>query len=327
MALGDGIRRNIASVEPAERALLKDAFVKLMGRKYPGFRDDPVPGGVTWWFKQDEIHAATHVHGGPEFLPWHRELVNRFEGLLQAINPELSLHYWDWNTDPVDLFTPDFMGSARGDAGDPWLDAGFYDPDADPFRADDAFDPNNHPFDPPRTLRRDKWRGAPPIGSEGWHSDSEILAAADFREMNRLLTDTHDLIHFYIGGTIEDAHTSFRDPFVFLLHSNVDRLFAFWQLQVGHEERLDPQLVYGPDSGNPGLNGFIEPWSTGRSVDPFGVVHFTRPWFAPENEGFPKTYKDVSVVAPPHYAPSSTVPTQVPTGQEWLTPILHVMMR
>ncbi|HYY81125.1 MAG TPA: hypothetical protein VFD04_18385, partial [Actinomycetes bacterium] len=67
MALGDGIRRNIASVDPTERAMLRDALIELNNRKYPGSRTDPVPGGVTWWFKQDEIHQATHVHGRPEF--------------------------------------------------------------------------------------------------------------------------------------------------------------------------------------------------------------------------------------------------------------------
>jgi Common central domain of tyrosinase len=48
---------------------------------------------VSWWFKQDEVHQATHVHRGPEFLPWHREFTNRFEELLRQINPQLSLHY------------------------------------------------------------------------------------------------------------------------------------------------------------------------------------------------------------------------------------------
>ncbi|MBX3325707.1 MAG: hypothetical protein KF682_07390, partial [Nitrospira sp.] len=69
MALGDGIRRNIASVDPTERALLRDALLELNRRFFPGNRVDPVPGGVSWWFKQDEIHQATHVHGGPGFLP------------------------------------------------------------------------------------------------------------------------------------------------------------------------------------------------------------------------------------------------------------------
>ena len=100
MALGDGIRRNIAAVAPAERALLRDAFVELARRRFPGVRIDIPAGGVSWWFKQDEIHQATHVHRGPEFLPWHREIVNRLEDMLREINPDLSLHYWDWTQDP-----------------------------------------------------------------------------------------------------------------------------------------------------------------------------------------------------------------------------------
>jgi Common central domain of tyrosinase len=99
---------------------------------------------VTYWFKQDEIPAATHVHHGPAFLPWHRELCNRLEAMLREVDPDLSLHYWDWNTDPADLFTVEFMGSADGSAGEPWLGAGFYDPSADPYRSDNAFDPNSN---------------------------------------------------------------------------------------------------------------------------------------------------------------------------------------
>ncbi|MFL6383476.1 MAG: hypothetical protein ACJ712_00725, partial [Nitrososphaeraceae archaeon] len=75
MTLGDGIRRNIAKVSPDERTILKRAFLALntdQNFRYPGKRDDkPFTGGVIYWFKQDEIHQATHVHGGPAFLTWH----------------------------------------------------------------------------------------------------------------------------------------------------------------------------------------------------------------------------------------------------------------
>jgi hypothetical protein len=176
MALGDGIRRNIASVDPAERALLRDALIALNQRFFPGSRTDtPARGGVSWWFKQDEIHQATHVHGGPEFVPWHRELVNRLEEMLRQINPQLSLHYWDWTQDPQPLFANTFMGSANGQAGDPWLTAAFYVPNADPYRGDSAFDTaHNNPFDPPRNLTRAKQGGIPNLGV----SDAQILAAA-----------------------------------------------------------------------------------------------------------------------------------------------------
>ena len=100
-------RRNIALVEPRERALLRDAFIELnKTRFYPGNRNDtPLAGGVSEWFKQDEIHQSTHVHDGPMFLPWHRELVNRFEDLLRGVNSDLSLHYWDWTQDPEQYLT------------------------------------------------------------------------------------------------------------------------------------------------------------------------------------------------------------------------------
>src|SRR6476620_8435024 len=146
MALGDGIRRNILSVSQAERDRFRDAIIELNHRTFPGSRTDFPAGGVTQWFKQDEIHQATHVHGGPAFLPWHRELCNRFEQLLRTVDPDLSLHYWDWLTDPshiddgdggfINLFSKDFMGSDKGPAGEPWLSASFYDPDANPYRGE-----------------------------------------------------------------------------------------------------------------------------------------------------------------------------------------------
>src|SRR5260370_41674726 len=137
MPYGDGIRRNIHSVSAEERGRFRDAIIPLQQQYYPGDRFHFPAGGVTAWFKQDEIHQATHVHQQINFLPWHRELCNRFEGLLRGVDPGLSLHYWDWNYDPNDLFTSEFMGNAdgslnNGDAGEPWLTAGFYKPNPSP---------------------------------------------------------------------------------------------------------------------------------------------------------------------------------------------------
>src|SRR5260370_11274669 len=129
MALGDGIRRNVAKISQAERDRLRDAFLKL------DMPPNVYPDGVTYWDKQEDIHKNAHeagqdVHGGPAFLPWHRELCNRLEALLRKVDPQLSLHYWDWTTDPratpdgvggvVNLFTPQVMGSAQGYVGPPF---------------------------------------------------------------------------------------------------------------------------------------------------------------------------------------------------------------
>jgi hypothetical protein len=99
MALGDGIRRNIASTDPADRAMLRDAPLPWLHRYCPDTRTDPVPGGVSWRSKPDELRETTHVHGGPEYIPGHREIVNRLEEMLRQIHPQLSLHDWHWTQD------------------------------------------------------------------------------------------------------------------------------------------------------------------------------------------------------------------------------------
>lgn len=315
MVLGDGIRRNIAYVDPSERAMLRDAFKELNHRFFLGTRTDPVPGGVSFWFKQDEIHQATHVHGGPEFIPWHREIVNRLEQMLREINPQLSLHYWDWTQDPrniadgnlgggltgtLNLFTSDFMGyggSSSAPIGEPWLSAGYYVPGASPNR-----ETSNNPADPPAAVNR-YVMGSPATAAQ----DNLVLNAADYADMRGFLENTHNAMHGFVamGG----QHISFRDPFVFLLHSNVDRLFARWQTDPAHPERLDPDTVYGTESNadvvvgaeTQNVNHNVEPWSTGHSFDQFGIEHFTRPWYAPENQGEPHNYKHPSIIFPPCY--------------------------
>lgn len=311
MALGDGIRRNIAYVDPAERALFRDALIQLNHRFFPGDRADSVPGHVSLWFKQDEIHQATHVHNGPEFLPWHREIVNRLEEMLRQINPQLSLHYWDWTQDPrnipdgnlgggitgaLNLFTSDFMGYgglASAEIGEPWLSAGYYVPGAVQHR-----DSTGNPADPPRLVSRSVGGGII-VAPANPMDDNNVVNAPNYPTMRGLLENIHNAMHGFVnmGG----AHISFRDPFVFLLHSNVDRLFSRWQTDPAHTERLDSNIVYGSESGDAGLNGNVEPWSTGHSFDEFGSEHFTRPWYAPENEGIPKNYKHPSIIAPPCY--------------------------
>ncbi len=342
MALGDGIRRNIMTVSPQERQRFINAIKQLnQGLHFPGSRTDFPAGGVSYWFKQDEIHQATHIHGVPAFLPWHRELCNRFETMLRAADPQLSLHYWDWNTDPAPLFTPDFMGNAdggvnEGSVGEPLLSAGFYllnpsdpDPADGKFRdnispvflnkpnvndpstwsyPDPSVPPHIHynPADPPKTLTRNKQAGPPPVGTPSWPSDSDLINAATFEAFDKLTPGlgpgAHGSAHVYIGGNLAEPHLSFRDPFVFLLHSNLDRLWARWQTQPGHSVRLDPNHVYGAYSNDPSITSPLQPWA-GTGDWP------TRPWYPPENQQAAKNCKDHSVVLPPRYDTNLLLPS------------------
>ena len=343
MPLGDGIRRNIAHVDPAERALLRDAIKALNQQYYPGDRSETPPGRVSWWFKQDEIHQATHVHRGPEFLPWHRELINRFEDLLRQINPQLSLHYWDFKEDPrsilnanlgggvtgtLNLFTPDFMGSPGvpdgspgGEIGEPWLSAGFYDPLAGTPDHPEDREISGNAADPPKLVTRPSNypEGDPPKPLITDSQEYEILSRLEYGPGNSAVTrnsfrtaceGVHNSAHNYFAAV--NAHTAFHDPFVYLLHSNVDRIYAMWQCDPKHPERLDPSAVYGRESDlDVQVGGFVqnlthmvEPWSTGRGQ--FGDI---RPWEPiHENQGSRHTYHDLSVVLPRRY---DTLPTTV----------------
>jgi hypothetical protein len=287
--LGDGIRRNVAKISQEERDRLRDAFLALDTSRF-------YPDGVSIFDKQEDIHKAGHaggsdVHSGPAFLPWHRELCNRLESALREVDPELSLHYWDWTTDPrasdngaggtTDLFTPQFMGSPSGDAGPPLQN----------FESSEG---GGHTH-----IWRDVSPGAPPVASDqSIVTNGATLPHGDqFLQMNTALQGAHNTAHGYIGGTLGQQHFSFHDPFVFLLHSNADRLWALWQQASGQAWRLDPDQTYGSAGSAASINAELQPWAgdTGTGVPPL------RPWAPPDNQQVVKNCKDPSVVAPPRY--------------------------
>jgi Common central domain of tyrosinase len=293
MTLGDGIRRNVAKISDGQRARLRAAFIAL--------DTDPrfvYPDGVTYWDKQEDIHKNAHaagqdVHGGPAFLPWHRVLIGRLEALLREADPSVSLHYWDFTTDPrasdngagstTDLLAPQFMGSPNPPNAGP------------PLQNFESTEGGGHPL-----IWRDVNGGA--AGAPGIASDASIIStgaaaaqADQFTQFDRApggLHQAHDDAHGYIGGTIAQEHFSFHDPFVFLLHSNVDRLLAAWQRVPGESWRLDPSQVYGSAETSPTIAANLEPWSGGSGL---------RPWTAPDNQQVPTNATDVDVVTPVRY--------------------------
>jgi len=297
MALGDGVRRDIALVSAAERDRFIAAIVKLDTTKF-------FPDGVSYWDKQEDIHKNAHfsgvdVHTGPAFIPWHRVIVNRMEQLLREVDPALSLHYWDWTTDPrvasggrAALFTPQFMGNDHGDAGH--LLNNFES-------SEDAEIDNGHT----KIWRAVGDSSAKGDGTPDLDSDATILSAggagANFQTFGTALKNAHDFTaHSYIGGSISNAHYSFHDPFVFLLHSNLDRLWARWQTEAGHPERFAPATAYAgltPAQMTTLATEHVEPWAGGTGLDP---------WASDPTQRAVISYTDISVVTPPCYDTNHT---------------------
>ncbi len=332
MALGDGIRRDVATVSPEERKLLLDAFLKLDTTKF--YLD-----GVSYWDKQEDIHKNAHfagldVHYGPAFIPWHRVLVNRLEELLREIHPEISLHYWNWTTDPraasagrAALFTNTFMGGTGNPAGPPFQDFESTEK-TDLFDGDGIHD---HIWRDVGTANA-KADGTPDLEDD----DTILLENTEFTAFNNALQTAHNIAHGFIGGSIGNSHFSFHDPFVFLLHSNMDRLWARWQTDPMHPERVNPSTAYGlavptplntsvgaiasgPRNPDPFLE-HVEPWAGGTGLEP---------WASDVCQRAVINYYDPSVIAPPCYDtnyrnvvleevvnPGSVINfTDVPTGE------------
>jgi Common central domain of tyrosinase len=189
------------------------------------------------------------------------------------------------------------MGSASGRAGVP----------LDTLDNNGVFagsrDDTGDPADPPQEITRGVAPGAP-----GLPADATIIGAGDalpqpeqWQAFRMALEGAHNSAHGYIGGTIGSAHSAFEDPFVFLLHSNVDRLWASWQRVPGQAWRLDPSQVYGNESADPAILEHMEPWAG---------VSGLRPWAPPDNEQLAKDSRDPTVVAPPQYDDYATRPVE-----------------
>jgi hypothetical protein len=333
-------RKNAGFANQADRQNFVDALMRLNSRRYPGQRTDtPLAGGVSYWMKEDEVHQATHNHGGPSFIPWHRELVNRFEANLRLEDPLVSLFYWEWFYDPrwdnvvASEFGPGFMGAANGAIGEPFLSKGFYRPtctaSAQCKRSDspggtEQFWNTGNPYDPPQFITRQIRAGDQfmPWPSDIVHAGDGLSPNMQWQAFRQALEDAHNQAHGNVGGSIGQIHSAFEDPFVYLLHANVDRYFASWQRLGGTASfcpgqanwRLAPSCVYGNESTSTGTTGIttpMEPWANSAA----GTIQ-VRPWAAPESDrtfpsctqGFPcpgqivrKDSKHATVVQPPLY--------------------------
>lgn len=291
MVLGDGIRYNVATLPPEEQLRFRDAFIKA-------HREYLFPDGVSGWFKQDHIHQATHVHGGAQFLPWHRELCNRFEEILRKVDPEISLHYWRYdNTNPIQskLLGPDGLFGASHDIVGPPLDILHNRGILKGSRDEDPAHPN--PALPPKEIVRDvrqRFPFCPPDEAIITYADDEDIQYQWQLFREELEFSSHGPAHNYIAGTLATPHDSFTDILALILHSNVDRIWASWQLQPGKEWRLDPEKIYGAEHNESELNVAMEPWA-GGTVRPEQKI---RPWGI-DWPAEMKTAKDV--VKPPRY--------------------------
>lgn len=299
------VRRNAKLLSATEKERFV-AAVKALKRKASPWRGEAsiYDEFARWHSIGSQSEDVMPGHMGSAFLPWHRMLTLLFEQQLQAVDPSVTIPYWDWAADSAPdayLWRDDFLG---GD-GDP--DDG-YAVKSGPFRAgaweitvfdrDDvrrvphlvrAFGTNRRarrlptvadvrealsiptydvpPWDEASDYTR-SFRGF----MEGWRGCRE--APMEARPNCSGLPEMHNRVHEWVAGSFGDpdhptggtltAGASPNDPVFWLHHSNIDRLWVAWQRRYG--------LVYLPiEGGQPGhnLRDRMWPFSTiGLDVTP-----------------------------------------------------------
>lgn len=221
------IRKNANTLTPGERDRFVAAMAQLNNRGLGRFTD----------FRDMHTNVSDpEAHRSAGFLPWHRAYLLDLERELQAIDPSVALPYWRFDQPALNVFTREFLGVSNSlgtvefSATNPlrfWVTDGVPGINRRPF-----FLPAEVPF--------------------GLRTEAETLALGTQYRLFRVLEgNPHGSAHTSFGGSISSIGTAARDPLFFLLHCNVDRLWAKWQRQNG---RFDQALAASYDRNLPAGN-------------------------------------------------------------------------
>jgi tyrosinase len=222
------IRKNANTLTNGERDRLIAAFAQLNNQGLGRFSD----------FRDMHTRISSpEAHGAPGFLPWHRAYILDLERELQAIDPSVALPYWRFDQAAPNVFVIDFMGEADALGNvqfSPTNPLGFW-------RTDGV----------PGVTRRPLFDTA--VDSAAVISEAGTLnLGTDYVDFIGMEIDPHGTAHTSFGGSMSSIPTAARDPLFFLLHCNVDRLWAKWQQQ---NDRFDKSVPESFDSNQPNRLG------------------------------------------------------------------------
>jgi tyrosinase len=210
------IRKNAVSLTNAERDLFLTALGKLNNAGKGPFQS----------FRDTHVGPAYYeAHGLPGFPPWHRAYLLDLERELQLIDASVVLPYWRFDQPTPTLFAQDFLGM----------------PPANPQQGNVIQFPHGHALefwktdgnDPIERRPRYNINGAPPANPQagtGVISQQDTLnLGTTYMDFRQYEDAPHGYAHTSFQGPINTVPTAAKDPLFFLLHGNIDRLWAFWQ--------------------------------------------------------------------------------------------------
>ncbi|HEV7395913.1 MAG TPA: tyrosinase family protein [Pyrinomonadaceae bacterium] len=236
------IRKNAESLTPGERDRFVKAFADLNNQGAGRFAD----------FRNMHTDVSSpQAHGAPGFLPWHRAYLLDLERELQAIDPSVALPYWRFDQPAPKLFTTDFLGTS-GPSGA----VQFGNTNPLQFWVTDG---GQGVLRSPRNFWNPATQPGPTVITEA----ATLGLGTQYSAFLSMEGNPHGTAHTRWDGFIRQIGTAAKDPLFFLLHCNVDRLWAKWQKQNGRFDSSQASSFAG-DPGNPighNLNDTMWPWN------------------------------------------------------------------
>jgi tyrosinase len=206
------------------------------------------------------------AHGGSAFLPWHRTLLSEFEEALQSVDPTVTIPYWDWTDADATfntIFTDNFMGpdGTGGRSGTEVMTGHFSLANGWTLRRDLTGGRWTGLNSTPVALTRDFGARVSTLGTVA-QVDNTLAATTytTFRSQLEAGTGMHNMTHAWVGGIMNNVAGSPNDPMFWLLHANVDRIWAEWQLNNHWGTSFYP--ASGQRYGH-NLNDPMFPWDNG----------------------------------------------------------------
>lgn len=239
-------------------------------------------------FQRMHAVASAEAHGGPGFLPWHRAMLLQYERLLQSVDPSVTLPYWKFDESAANVFSQDFMGANGRSVA--------FGRVAVDFSATNPL--SGWEVQGLRLVRGTANRAStPPVQNDT--ATLNPINPGQYRSFVQLERNPHGSAHVWVGGWMGSVPTAVRDPIFFMLHCNVDRLWAQWQHDRG---RFDPNSssTYSAQSGGlvgHNVNDTMWPWND--------VTTAPRPSVAPGSPFAPAAPFDLGPPAAP--TPGDTI--------------------
>lgn len=235
------------------------------------------------------LDAAGEIHRRTSFHPWHRVFQMHLEREIQKNYPHVTIPYWKFDDPAEFVFTEKFIGKTK-----PTKSSKATDPDEDKQdlhygeQVSPEFDATNPLYTYAKHVlwggalkRAYRFKNPATEKPEKILSERQIICGGDKIVRDRFFywstyeeRNSHNNAHGTFTGHVVDIGKDPMDPLFFLMHGNVDRLWALWQHEYERFDASDENTYPFQYSYN-GPRG--EAWKKGRKLNEDGYYTVGNP--------------------------------------------------